>query len=96
MAVYLKYNYPIHKKTINRYILRLKRKGCKRYSVYDIVVIYKKTRSQGRILERLGFFNPQIKERMFFINTSRLYHWVKKGIFVHWSVKRYFIKMLVL
>lgn len=71
----IKYKHRIKKKSINSIILRFQRKGSKRYSVYDIVVIHKKSREKkGRVLEKLGSYNPNFKERSFFFDSVKLYH----------------------
>lgn len=72
MSIYLKYNYKIYNKSINRIVLRLRRRGISFYPVYDLIVIKKKKRSKGRALERIGFFNPHSKERFLFLDSSKL------------------------
>jgi ribosomal protein S16 len=55
--------------------IRFRRKGERYYPVYDIVVVYRDRKaSTGKEIEKLGFFNPQIRERQLFINTERLAH----------------------
>ena len=52
--------------------IRLHLRGKKQYPIYDVVLTSKLKRNKGFVIERLGFFNPNVKDRMFFINTQRL------------------------
>jgi ribosomal protein S16 len=53
-------------------IIRLHNKGRKLYPIYEIILSYKDKKNKGFFLEKLGFLNPNYKERLFFINTYRL------------------------
>jgi ribosomal protein S16 len=53
-------------------IIRLRIRGRKFYPIFDIVLINKCNRNRGRIVEKLGFINPNFNEKLFFINTFRL------------------------
>lgn len=53
-------------------IIRLQRQGRKKYNVFDIVIILKYKKNSGNSLERLGFFNPNKKERILFIDLNKL------------------------
>ena len=64
----------------NEKIIRLRKKGCFKYPVYDIVVTYSYKRNKADFIERLGFFNPNLKERVLFIDTDRLAFWLNKGV----------------
>jgi len=48
-----------------------------------LVVCYKQNRHRGAFLERLGFFNPHLRQRQFAINSQRLSFWLNRGILVH-------------
>ena len=89
-----KNKYIIHNRTINRIVLRLQNRGTKTYPVWNIVVIKKNNRSSGRALTKLGVFNPTFTDRFLFLNSDMLYYWLKRGLFVHRSAKRYLVKML--
>lgn len=71
----------------NQKIIRLRKKGCFKYPVYDIVVMYAYKRSKADFIEKLGFFNPNCKERLLFINTNRLAFWLNKGVKLTGSLK---------
>jgi small subunit ribosomal protein S16 len=57
---------------LNKLTIRLRRRGCKNYDFFDIVVCLKRNRRDGRYIERLGYFNPNVKERIFVIDSMRL------------------------
>lgn len=83
-----------HKK-FNAYVIRLRRRGLVHYAIFETVLMVKNSRRQGAIKERLGFFNPNFNERIFYLNAERLAYRVNAGAFVHNSVKKHFIKLLV-
>lgn len=56
----------------NKLVVRLKRKGCIKYPLYEVVLMRQESRRDGIILERLGFINPHINARIFTINSLRL------------------------
>ena len=93
----IKYKYICKKKSINNIVLRLKSKGCKFYHLYDIVVIHKKSRkNKGKILDKLGIWNPNYNERLLFFNSTKLYYWLERGIIVNYKIKRYLMKFFIL
>jgi len=53
-------------------VIRLKPIGYYKYKVYEIVVVHKKTKLNGGYIEKIGFLNPNPKEKFFFINSFRL------------------------
>lgn len=82
-------------KKFNKLIVRLKRKGNLHNSLYEVVLMKQNSRRGGFVIERLGFFNPQFTERVFFINSYRLAYWLNRGVIVHSTVKKYIVKFLV-
>ena len=46
--------------------IRLRKKGIIYYPIYDIVVSYKDIRNRGSLIEKLGFYNPHIKNHPIF------------------------------
>lgn len=52
--------------------IRLQRRGRYKRSMFTIVVILKKSRVQGRPLEKLGVYNPIKGNKFCFINLQRL------------------------
>lgn len=61
----------VNKKFFNCRIIRFRRRGHIHYPVYEIVLALKDSRSRGSFMEKLGFFNPNFSERLFFIDVSR-------------------------
>lgn len=59
-------------KTFNEVIIRLKRRGCKNYQVFDVIACLRTSRRDGAYIEKLGYFNPQFTERKLFIDIMRL------------------------
>ena len=56
----------------SRLIVRLKRKGRKYYPIYEVVVIKRTKRNRGRAISRLGYYNPNLNERAFFVDMKAL------------------------
>ena len=61
----------VSKRFFNTRIIRFRRRGHCGYPVYEIVLSLTNSRSRGCFLEKLGFFNPNFSERLFFIDVSR-------------------------
>lgn len=76
-------------------VIRLKRIGCYKYPVFEIIVVLKKNRSKGKFIEKLGYFNPNKNENFFFFNSFRLGFWLNQGAKLRPSVTRYIAKFLV-
>jgi small subunit ribosomal protein S16 len=77
-------------KSINNIVLRLRSKGCKLYHIYDMVVIHKRSRqNKGKVLDKVGFWNPNYNERMIFFDSTKLYYWIARGMVVNYKVKKY-------
>lgn len=79
----------------NSYVIRLNRGGCVHNPIYYIVLMNKKSRVGGRVIEKLGYYNPKFEERGLVLNSQRLAYWVNLGVQVHFTVKRYLVKFLV-
>jgi small subunit ribosomal protein S16 len=62
-------------------IIRLARGGTKKRPFYHIVVTDRRSRRDGRYIERIGFFNPIATggEERFRVDSSRVDHWMSKG-----------------
>lgn len=67
--------------------IRLQRRGRYKRSLFTIVVIRKKSRVQGRPLEKLGVYNPIKGNKYCFLNLQRLGFWLKKGATMSFKVK---------
>ena len=78
------------KKSYNKKVISFRRRGCKGYAVFDIVV--KNAYGKG-YYEKIGHFNPQFSERVFFINVDRLATLINGGAKVNISVKKYLGKL---
>ena len=62
-------------------VIRLARGGAKARPFFNIVVADKRTRRDGRFIERIGFFNPtaQGKAEKVRLDADRFAHWVAQG-----------------
>ncbi|PZQ59751.1 MAG: 30S ribosomal protein S16, partial [Variovorax paradoxus] len=62
-------------------VIRLSRGGSKHRPFFNIVVADKRTRRDGRFIERLGFYNPAAKENEESIRIAqdRLTYWKSVG-----------------
>lgn len=62
-------------------VIRLARGGAKKRPFYHIVVADSRNRRDGRHVERLGMFNPLVKEGVdrFRIDIDRLTYWQGQG-----------------
>ena len=62
-------------------VIRLSRGGSKHRPFFNIVVADKRTRRDGRFIERIGFFNPtaQGQAEKLRLDADRFAHWVSQG-----------------
>ena len=62
-------------------VIRLSRGGAKARPFFNIVVADKRTRRDGRFIERLGFYNPKATggEKKLELDHARLEYWAKNG-----------------
>jgi len=56
----------------NKRVVRFRRRGHIRYAIYEIILTKQSKRARGPAIEKLGFFNPQFTERLFFLDLNRL------------------------
>ena len=70
-------------------VIRLSRHGAKRAPFYHVVAADKRSKRDGRNLERLGFFNPVARgqEERLNLNVEGIENWVAKGAQVSERVK---------
>ena len=59
--------------------IRLTRTGKKRQPSYRVVVSDKRSRRDGRIVERIGFYNPLPNPAEYRISEDRALHWLSVG-----------------
>lgn len=78
---------------LNTKIIKFFNKGKKHYPLYEILVSYKYN-NKGYYIEKLGYFNPNGKKQIMFINIYRLAFWLNKGILINKSIKNYLIKFI--
>ncbi|WGH26044.1 MAG: 30S ribosomal protein S16 [Candidatus Shikimatogenerans bostrichidophilus] len=69
--------------------IRLQRKGKKHYAIYSIVVANNKSPRNGKIIKKLGYYNPHNKK--LYINKKETLKWIKNGAKITNTVK-YIIK----
>lgn len=83
-------------KKIRQKVIRLRKKGVIFYPIYDIVVSYKDNRNRGLIIEKLGFYNPHLNQKIIYINNFRLSYWLNKGVSLNKNIKKYLVKFLLI
>ena len=59
--------------------IRLARIGSKKNPVYRIVVADEQTPRNGRALESIGRYNPQLEPSLIEIDADRARHWLARG-----------------
>lgn len=61
--------------------IRLSRGGAKKRPFYHLVVADSRCRRDGRLIERIGFFNPVARgqEESLRIDLERVEYWVSQG-----------------
>jgi small subunit ribosomal protein S16 len=71
-------------------VIRLSRGGAKARPFFNIVVADKRTRRDGRFIERLGFYNPIAKdnEEKIRVAQDRLTYWRGVGALASPTVER--------
>ena len=62
-------------------VIRLARGGNRNRPYYYVVVADSRSPRDGRFIEKLGFYNPLVKENVegFRVDGERLAYWVKVG-----------------
>lgn len=68
------------KKIKSNLILRFRRAGTFKNTVYHIVVANKNKRVNGSFFEKVGFYAPSMENKLFFVNYYRLSYWLLKNI----------------
>ena len=59
--------------------VRLQLLGKKKQPIYRIVVVEKKSKRNGKYIDSLGFYNPNIKGEMLVFDNKKYQQWVLKG-----------------
>jgi len=68
--------------------IRLSRVGAKKQPHYRVVVANIESKRDGRIVERIGHYNPRIDPIEFKINEGRAIHWLSVGAQPSHAVRR--------
>ncbi len=59
--------------------IRLSRTGKKRQPSYRVVVAEKEAKRDGRVVERIGYYNPLTNPAEYNIDEARALHWLSVG-----------------
>lgn len=59
--------------------IRLARRGKKRKPVYDIIIADSRASRDGKFIEKLGYFNPNVQPPVISIDVESAFNWVMKG-----------------
>lgn len=59
--------------------LRLRRAGKKKYPIYKIVAADTRSPRDGRFIETVGQYNPNINPILLTVKEERVFHWLRKG-----------------
>lgn len=75
-------------------VIRLSRGGAKARPFFNIVVADKRTRRDGRFIERIGFYNPiaTANEERIRIAQDRVTHWKSVGAQASPTVERLLVQ----
>lgn len=70
-------------------VIRLQRVGKKKQASFRVVLQEKTWKTQGKIKELLGFYNPHSKEKKF--QTERVQYWLSKGAQPSVTIHNFFV-----
>jgi small subunit ribosomal protein S16 len=59
--------------------IRLRRVGSKKNPIWRIVVADKRSPRDGRTIETIGQYNPQIEPSLIELDEERARHWLERG-----------------
>ncbi len=59
--------------------IKLSQVGKKNKRSYRVVVAEARSKRDGKVVEKIGHYNPQIKENELQIKRKRLDYWIKNG-----------------
>ena len=59
--------------------LRLRRTGKKKYPIYKIVAADIRSPRDGRFIEAVGQYNPNVNPILLTFKEERVFHWLRKG-----------------
>ena len=70
--------------------IRLRRMGAKKAPFYRVVVADSRFPRDGRFIEEIGFYNPNVDPAEVKVDTEKAQDWIKKGAQPTDTVKRLF------
>ncbi|MBU1495072.1 MAG: 30S ribosomal protein S16 [Actinobacteria bacterium] len=73
--------------------IRLTRKGAKKHPVYRIIVADVRSPRDGRFIERIGRYDPNINPPEIELDRERYDHWIKVGAQPTSTVKNLAIRL---
>lgn len=59
--------------------IRLQKRGRKKNAIYPVVVSDVKSPRDGKFIEKIGLYNPNINPSLIVINFDRTIYWIKQG-----------------
>lgn len=59
--------------------VKLSRTGKRGYATYNIVISPARSKRDGRYLDLIGTYNPNLKPKLVKIDQKKLAAWIKKG-----------------
>jgi small subunit ribosomal protein S16 len=59
--------------------IRLKRVGSKNHPIFRVVVADSRSPRDGKCIEEVGTYNPQLKSNNYQLNLPRVDHWLARG-----------------
>ncbi len=59
--------------------IRLRRTGCNKCATFRVVAADSRSPRDGKFLEILGWYNPNVKEDNFKLNMDRVSYWKSQG-----------------
>lgn len=68
--------------------IRLSRFGKSGQPIYRVVVSETRYKRDGKYLDTLGFYNPNVAPPVIKIENKRLSEWIKKGAIVSTGVRK--------
>jgi small subunit ribosomal protein S16 len=72
--------------------IRLSRVGAKKQPSYRVVVADIESKRDGRIVERIGHYNPRVEPMDYVINEDRALYWLSVGAQPSDAVERLLVK----
>jgi small subunit ribosomal protein S16 len=72
--------------------IRLAQTGARNRRMFRIVAIEEGKRRNGKPVEILGFYNPQVKPAEMKLDQARLDYWVSKGAVITTGVSKLIVK----